>query len=188
MSETNKQKKSGWFENTITQAQQLDREAFETLYSNYLTPLYRYFVVRTSDRALSEDLAHTVFIKAWEHSEKLNDPEKTLPWLFAIARNTLIDYWRKKKEVLVDDIGLMEEKGGVENIEDAHEYKIKIKKIWDALQKITEDQREILTLKFFEGMTNEEICLTLGKSAVAVRALQYRALNSLKNILKNETE
>lgn len=186
MSETSKQINAGWFREEVSRAQQLDREAFESLYSKYLTPIYRYFVVRTSDQPLSEDLAHTVFIKAWENSDKLNDPDKTLPWLFAIARNTLIDYWRKKKEILVDDLGLMEEKGETQTMEEGYDYKMKMEKIKGVLSQITEDQREILTLKFLEGMTNEEICRTLGKSAVAVRALQYRALNSLKKILENE--
>ena len=188
MNGVEKQKKSDWLKDSIIKAGQLDREAFEMLYAKYLTPIYRYFVIRTLDKALSEDLAHSVFLKAWDNSDKLNDADKALSWLFVIARNTLIDYWRKKKEILVDDIELLENAGETEDISEEHENKQRIEKINSVLSKLSEDQKEIILMKFFEGLTNEEICAITKKSSIAIRALQYRALTSLKKILEDETQ
>jgi len=188
MSDVENQKKSDWLKDSIIKAKQFDREAFETLYSRYLTPIYRYFIIRTSDKTLSEDLAHSVFLKAWGNSDKLNDVDKVLPWLFVIARNTLIDYWRKKKEMLVDDVELLENAGETGDIGEEHENKRRIEKINSVLIKLSEDQREIILMKFFEGLTNEEICAITKKSSMAIRALQYRALASLKKILEDETQ
>jgi RNA polymerase sigma-70 factor (ECF subfamily) len=186
MDEGEHKNKSLDFKNYLEQAKQLDRDSFELVYSKYLTPIYRYFVIRTSDKNLSQDLAHSVFIKAWKNSQKIEDLEKILPWLFTIARNTLIDHWRKKKEVLVDDVSSMEAAGDMQNIEEEHDYSEQLKKAKKALLKLSDDQRELVTLKFFEELTNEEICVITGKSSVAVRALQHRALKSLKKILEDE--
>lgn len=186
MNEGRDKNKSSDFESYLEQAKQLDSDSFELIYSKYLTPIYRYFVIRTSDKNLSQDLAHSVFIKAWENSQKISDLEKILPWLFTIAKNTLIDYWRKKKEIPVGDIEFLENVGDKRDVEDDHDYGEKLKKIRKSLLKLSDDQRELVTLKFFEELTNDEICSVTGKSPAAVRALQYRSLTSLKKILKDE--
>jgi RNA polymerase sigma-70 factor (ECF subfamily) len=178
--------KSNWLKNSIAKAKQLDREAFEELYVRHLTPIYRYFIVRTADKTLSEDLAHSVFLKAWSNADKLSDLDTSLPWLFAIARNTLIDYWRKKKEVLVDNVEIFEASGATGDVLEEHEYKQQIEKIRSVLGSLSEDQREMVLMKFFEGLTNKEISTITRRSPTAVRALQYRALMALKQNIENE--
>ncbi len=173
------------FKDYLNQAKNFDRESFELVYSKYLSPIYRYFIIRTADENLSRDLTQVVFVKAWENSadKKDFDFQKVLPWLFAIAKNTLIDHWRKKKEILVDDLEILESSGDKQDIEEERDYSEKLKNVKSALVGLSEEQREVITLKFFDGLTNDEICQVLKKSSSAVRALQFRAVQSLKNIL-----
>ncbi len=177
------------FKDYLNQARNFDGESFEIIYSKYLSPVYRYFIVRTADENLSRDLSQLVFMKAWENIVDKNDDrndidrQKILPWLFTIAKNTLIDYWRKKKEIFVDDLEVLEASGDKKYIEEDYDYSQRLKDVRSALIKLSEEQREMITLKFFDGLANDEICQILGKSSSAVRALQFRAIKALKEIL-----
>ena len=96
------------FEELIEKASRMDEEAFTRVYQEYTAPIFHFFFLRLRDRTLAEDLAQIVFLKAWENIRQLQEVEKILAWLFKIARNTLIDYWRKKKEINVPDFSALE--------------------------------------------------------------------------------
>lgn len=160
-----------------------DRNAFGKLYLKYLDAIYRYIYFRVrQDRQTAEDLSETVFFKAWEHIKTFEEKEGTFkPWLYMIAKNTIIDYFRKPqktvplKESLPYDGDSIEEK----LIKD-HE----VKDLKHALNLLTDEQKQVITLKYIEEMPNYEIAKILDKNEEAVRALQSRALKKLRDILK----
>ncbi|KKS83002.1 MAG: ECF subfamily RNA polymerase sigma-24 subunit, RNA polymerase sigma-70 factor, ECF subfamily [Candidatus Wolfebacteria bacterium GW2011_GWC1_43_10] len=173
------------FEELIEKASRMDEEAFTRVYQEYTAPIFHFFFLRLRDRTLAEDLAQIVFLKAWENIRQLQEVEKILAWLFKIARNTLIDYWRKKKEINVPDFSALE--SGADSTEPLRpedlDLKMLIEEIWEVLEGINEEQREVIVLRFFEGMSPKEIEEIMGKSSTAVRSLQYRALTKLKKVL-----
>ena len=165
-----------------------DRGAFEKLYGIFFTPIYRYIFLRVKDKSEVELLTQDVFIKVYKSigQFELKNGTTPLPYFFTIARNTIIDYWRKNrnkvsfgKEDLMMQIPDRSD-GPVENAE----KKEAVAMLYKSLNKITHEQREALTLRYFHDMPNRDIGKYMGKSEEAVRQLQSRALKSLRNILR----
>jgi RNA polymerase sigma-70 factor (ECF subfamily) len=125
-------------------------------------------------------------MKAWEKLDTY--VERGLPirvWLFRIARNTLIDHYRGRKSVAPLEI--------VENAPDDHKPLedgvidgLEARRLIGMMQKLTEEQREVLTLKLVSGLKTSEIAAALGKREGAVRALQMRGLQTLTKLLKTD--
>lgn len=162
-----------------------DKEAFGNLYNLYFIPIFRYIYFRVKSKTEAEDLVQEVFLKVYQGIENFKDQNKLpLNYFFTIARNTLIDYWRKKKEVLVDE--------KLENISDKNadsaelvEQKETEGMIINLIKDLTEEQQEVIVLKFINDLTNREIAKLLGKSEEAIRQLQCRALKKLRKKFKD---
>lgn len=171
----------------VQEAKDGNSTAFSTLYEHYLTPIFRfvYFRVRTHEDA--EDLTQHIFLKAWSALPEFKHQGKYFSaWLYRIARNTTIDYWRKKKEISLDPgaaafLNQRDESPRpdtvAENKEDADLFR-------KALHVLNEDQQTILTLKFIEDLSNKEIALITDKTEGAIRQIQSRALRALRQHLK----
>lgn len=163
-----------------------DRQAFGELYQLYLTPVFRYLFSQTKNRETAEDLSQTVFIKALKHLEQ--SPPKAsggseLAYFFAIAKTTLIDFWRKKKEVAILDEQseamrtLTDERAGaLENLTE-QEHQLLIEK---GLAILNDKEREVLILRFLNDYSHREIATLLGKNEASIRQLQCRGLKTLR--------
>ncbi|MFZ2975790.1 MAG: sigma-70 family RNA polymerase sigma factor [Candidatus Moraniibacteriota bacterium] len=156
---------------------------FDYVYTQYFTPLFRYIFYQTKNREVAEDLVQTVFLKALR--QKNTDTFPPLPYFFTIARNTVIDYWKKKKEIAVDlssviFSSLLDEQ---DNPQEKLEKEFELDKITQALETLSYEQKEILTLRFISDLPNKEISVMLGKTEEAVRQIQYRAIKKLRNII-----
>jgi len=162
-----------------------DRAAFAEVYDRYFTPVYRYIFFRVRSRAEAEDLTQAVFLKAYEAIERFEDRGKEpLAYFFTIARNAIINFWRKKKEFLTEKPEHdFHERGGALDIEDDLEVKESVTIIRKGLSLLTDEQAEVISLKFISELSNKEIAEALGKSEEAVRQLQSRGLRELRKHL-----
>lgn len=166
-----------------------DKEAYGLLYELYFTPVFRYVYIRVRNKEEANDLAQTVFLKVFTALPNFKEQNKSpLAYLFTVARNAVIDFWRTKKGVKVDDFKAIVERtaddGDSPHI--SYERNENQELIHRALQELTDIQREVITLKFLSDLPNKEIAELLGKTEEAVRQIQCRALRSLKTILKNQ--
>lgn len=163
----------------IKQAKSGNSEAFAQLYDAYLERVYRYIYFRVSDDALTEDLTSQVFLKAWENLDRYKiDSSPYIAWLYTVARNLVIDHYRTKKESLpLDDITPLasEDQTPLEEVE----VRFSLQAMRDSLQSLTDDQQQVLILKFIAGLPNVDIAKMMNKKEGAVRALQMRALQTL---------
>lgn len=169
------------------QAKMGDSEAYGRLYQIYFTPVYRYIWLRVRQRELADDLTQNVFLKVYEALSRVKEQSGTpLAYFFTVARNTVIDHWRKKKDVVLgqeDDVWA----ALPDSAPDQHEQVVKKEissSIIESLEELTEDQREIITLKFVNELSNKEISEMLQKSEEAIRQLQCRALKTLRQVYK----
>ncbi len=176
-------------ERQLIKKAQENTQAFEELYNHYLPKIYGFLLNRTGQKELAEDLTSEVFAKALANLTKYNDRGIAFSaWLFKIARNTLIDWSRKKKEILVEKIAdeseKQPEKQALRSLE-LDEKKILIRK---TLNHLPEKYQTVLSLKFFEELSNDEIAEVVGcrKGAVAVRI--HRALRLMKRHLLQNPE
>jgi len=157
-------------------------------YEKYIAPIFRFIYFRVKNHQEAEDLTQTVFLKAWKSIgkyKKQNNPFSS--WLYAIARNTIIDYWKKKKELNLDE-GVSDILDSGSNVLQEIENESDFQQIMESIDILTEEQQEIIILKFIEDLSNKEISEILGKNEDAVRQIQSRALKSLKNILEEKYE
>mgnify|MGYP001593937788 CR=1 FL=1 len=171
----------------VERARNGDAESFARLYRHYLTPIYRFLYWRVKNREDADDLAQTVFTKAWNAIPSLQkEGNHFTAWLYTIARNAAMDYWRKKKEVLFDIPEAIEGRmdPAPDTAMDAVERAEGASILRKALGVLNDDQQEIIILRFFEEMSNKEISNITGKTEAAIRQIQCRALKMMRDFCK----
>jgi RNA polymerase sigma-70 factor (ECF subfamily) len=160
----------------VRQAKSGDAEAFGRLYDATLDRIYRYVFFRVTDAELAEDLTSQVFLKAWDNVHRYKPVGPFVAWLYAIARNTVIDHYRTRKQSVPLDRAVIKVDPALdERVDLKHDVGI----LQQAMQELTDEQREVLTLRFLADMETGEIAERMQKSEGAVRALQMRALQAL---------
>jgi len=166
----------------IRRAKECDPSAFAALYEHYYQDVYNYIYHRVANVQLAEDLTSEVFLKVLESIDSFTF--RGIPfsvWLFRLARNLVIDYFRTHPtpvEVPLEE-ELLSSEGGAD-IE--LERKATRQQLLKALSNLTEDQQEVIILKFMEGFSNTDVAKIVGKSEGAVKSLQHRALSALNRI------
>lgn len=161
-----------------------DEEAFAALYGAYVDRIYGFIAFRVSNNQTAEDLTSQVFLKAWEALDSYEPRGVSFgAWLFRIARNTVIDHYRTKKEPAPLDTVAETTPAQVPAVDVQVERHLTARELQRALGQLTELQREVLTLKFIVGLETREVAEIMGKRQGAIRALQMRGLQALERIL-----
>jgi RNA polymerase sigma-70 factor (ECF subfamily) len=168
----------------IQQAKKGNPAAFAQLYDQYQPAIYRYILYRVDDADTAEDLTAEVFVRLVERIDRFTyQGRPLLAWLYTIARNMVTDHHRhagRSLPLFLDG----QWAGDVADPEEAAEDRLAQRRLVTALACLTEDQRHVILLKFVEGMDNDTVAQTLGKSVGAIKALQHRALDALRRILE----
>lgn len=159
---------------------------FEAIYIRYSDKIYRYLYIQTKDAYLAEDITSETFLRAWKKwSEIKQDYIQAL--LFKIARNILIDYWRKEKDKKKLSLEVTEEMGIEPSYDEDLIEKIymdgEVEKLNGALAKIPEKLREVVVLRFIEELSAKEAAEIVGTTEGNIRVLQFRGLQKLKEAL-----
>jgi RNA polymerase sigma-70 factor (ECF subfamily) len=164
----------------------LDSHAeFKKAYQEYGQAIYRFLYWQTKDSVLAQDLASATFERAWK-ARKSFTGGSVQAWLYRIARNLLTDYWRKKKDLLIEDMPGLAEKitdNAAPYDYDAEAMEHSLAKSLDALPP---ELRAIVVLRFIEGLSAREVGAILGHSEGNIRIMQYRALKKLRKLLDDE--
>lgn len=158
--------------------------AWQELYYRYFPKMYTYAYRRIGDSASAEDIAAQVFLEAYIHLESFQ--YRGIPisaWLYRIAHNLSTDHLRRRNRIRFQPLG-DEEPCDQLNAED-HEDAITIRdEVTAALRRLTPEQRQVVVMRFMEGMSRADVASATGKSLEAVKALQHRALTSLRHRLE----
>lgn len=164
----------------VLQAQDGDAEAFGRIYDGYVERIYRFVFFRVDDQQTAEDITSQVFLKAWSNLDRFEFTRTPyIAWLYTIAHNTVIDHYRTRKiTTALEDVQLSQP-DDAEVVENQIDLTVEMKTIKVAMQNLTDDQQQVLHLRFIEGMSNTEIAQQLGKREGAIRALQMRGLQAL---------
>lgn len=174
--------------NSMRKASQGDSGAFDMVYRQFYAPIYRYIYFRVRHKQDSEDLVQSVFLRAYSAIARFETGGKSpLAYFYTVARNMVIDYWRRKKELLMRDAESMPLAGGIVgdvSIEEITETDERKKEVLAGVLHLTPDQQEVIINKFINSMPTREIARMMGKTEMAVRALQSRALQTLRGFIK----
>ncbi|MEO8065626.1 MAG: RNA polymerase sigma factor [Candidatus Doudnabacteria bacterium] len=169
--------------NHLQNAQNGDREAFGAIYEHFADKIYRFIYFRVGHREVAEDVLSDTFVKSWQKINQVNSPTALSAWLYQIAKNNIIDYYRLKKETVALEVveDILED--AVNPIDSAN-LGIQQNRILNVLSQLSVDQREVVKYRFFEDLSNEEIAYIMGKTEGAIRVIQHRAILRLKELLK----
>ena len=166
-----------------------DPNAFGELYDLFIERVYRYLYFRTGSHPEAEDLTEQVFLKAWEAIPRYRwQGRPFLAWLYRLAHNAHIDHVRSQKPTtsLNNDQRPVELPSSSAAVELSRALDADV--LARALCELTPDQQQVIVLKFLEGLDNEQIALNMEKREGAIRALQMRALMSLRRVLEHQGE
>ena len=166
----------------IERAKASDRAAWDEIFNRHYEPVFVFVFCRVGDRAAAEDLVADVFVEAWRGIRGFD--YRGVPfvsWLYRIARNLTADFLRRRSRVKVQV--LEEGWSGIPHTEDQTERIAVWQTVAAALRKLTGDQQLVLVSRFVEGLTLAETAALLGKKENAIKALEFRALRSVRRIL-----
>lgn len=156
---------------------------FEAMYESNAPLIYRFMFWRTRDKMLAEDLTSNVFEKAWRSRDSFKGGS-TKAWLHRIARNTLIDHWRKHQDLLVEDPASLEIAAEQATLSEDLDQEMVAEELRRAISKLPKDMRLVVESRFVDGLSAKQTGQELGFSEANVRVIQYRALRKLRDYLK----
>ena len=162
----------------IATARKGNVEAYNLLVSRWEKRVFNYLLRLVSNREDALDLCQEAFLKAYQNLPKLDDPAKFAGWLFRIAHNEAFSLLRRKKPEgeLAMDPGTAHPGSGLLPME----LSLAVEK---ALERLSEDQREAVLLKVYQGFKFEEMAEILGIPVSTVKSRLYTALDLLKTTL-----
>ncbi len=169
----------------IQRARQGDLAAVSELYNSHVDRIYQYVRYRTGDDPTAEDITAEVFLHAIESLSSYNDQGVPfIAWLYRIAQARVVDFWRssKRRQTSPLDDPLLQD-GLLVTDDDINVDFLQHESLWSALQQLTDDQQNVIVLKFMQGLDNAEVAQVLGKTEGAIKALQRRALETLARLL-----
>jgi RNA polymerase sigma-70 factor (ECF subfamily) len=175
--------RDGALADLVRRARAGDGSALGALYDRYAERVYRYALAHVREPGEAEDLMQRVFLKMIEALPAYED--RGLPfdaWLFRIARNAAIDAGRTRRAWLPLEVAEGRPDARLEPAEAAERTEEQAL-IRAALASLSPDQRDVVTLRFFGGLSHAEIGAVLGKREATVRGLQFRGLNALRSRL-----
>lgn len=170
-------------QNRLRQAKKFDRRALAAIYDEYHQPLYRYIYRQVGDVDTARDLTGAVFQRFLQALRQGKGPDEYLrAWLYRTAHNVVVDHYRRQKHRQHLPLGeeLLTTTDDPVRLAEQH---LSAEAVRAALQQLTPDQRQVVALKFLEGMSNHEVAEVLDKPVSAVKSLQHRALAAMQRLL-----
>jgi RNA polymerase sigma-70 factor, ECF subfamily len=171
-------------EQSLVERAKISTDAFSQLYDLYFSKIFRYISWRVGNRNDAEDLVSDIFIKALDkiNTFKWRSGATFSSWIFRIAHNALIDYYRSSSNKTFVNIDDMPEIEANEILPDEkYDRKLLFNKFYNIIQELPERQAEIITMRFFSGMQNKEIAKVLNIKERSVASSLCRGLQEMHN-------
>jgi RNA polymerase sigma-70 factor (ECF subfamily) len=172
----------------LAAALQFDEVALSELYDRYEAKIYNYIYRRCGEQALAEDLTAQVFLKMLESIRDNKSWHSSFSgWLYRIAHNLVIDHYRRRDRqpsVNIDDAPPTA--SDLEDPVETAQMNIDAERLRAAIGRLTDEQSEVVSLRFLEGYSIAEVAAMVGRSEGAIKALQYRAVAALRSLLYDE--
>ncbi len=181
-------------EQLITKFLMGDREALEILIKRYLKPIYSFSFRFVGNSQEAEDITQEVFVKVWRNLKKFNKDKSFKTWIFTIAKNTSIDFLKKKKAIPFSEFENEEgENKLIETLADSMPLPDKLferasigEMLNRAMEKLSPKYRMVLFLRCNDHFTFREIANILGESIDTIKTRHRRGIAILRKILQEK--
>lgn len=157
---------------------------FMEAYDLYADALFRYCVLRVSDRELAKDMVQETFFKVWGYIADGQEIDNMRAFLYRVARNLAIDFYRKKK---TSSLEMLEESGYAfaESVETENPERVFLgREIITMVRSLDEKYRDAIILRYVEDLDIKEIASVLGESENTVSVHIHRGLKKLKSVFE----
>jgi RNA polymerase sigma-70 factor (ECF subfamily) len=153
---------------------------FGTVYDAHAEEIYDFLYYKTFDKTLTEDLTSITFTKALAHYSAFKKEEgaSVRSWLYRIAKHTVIDHYRTKKETIDFDEG--PELSDPSSLSREIENKITLEEVTEKLKILPEHHQEIIILRLWQELSFKEISLILGKTEDSAKMAYHRAISAFR--------
>jgi len=167
-----------------------DEQSLEFLIKKYLKPIYSFVYKNVGDVAAAEDVTQEVFVKIWKNLKKFDQKREFKPWLFQIAKNTSIDYLRKRKTIPFSRFE--NEKGQnvltetmAEDSPDILDILSDKNRMAAIMETLSPDEQKIINLRHRDGLSFKEISDVFGESINTIKSRYRRIILNLRATNKN---
>lgn len=172
----------------IKRAKSHDARALSDLYRRHADAVFRYVYYRVGDREVAEDLVGEVFVRALEGLSAYQDTGTPFEaWLYRIAHARVVDYYRRQKVRRAAPLDESLTSSEEPDLSQLAAQRDDVRRVWNAVRHLTDDQQQVISLRFIAGYSTAEVASIMGKTEGAIRALQHRALASLRRLLEIES-
>jgi RNA polymerase sigma-70 factor, ECF subfamily len=164
---------------------QLDGE-FSELYRAHLRDVYSYAYYRVGNHHDAEDLTEQTFLQAYRHFERAQRESRgrpLRPWLIRIAHNLAANHYRDRARRPASSIEDTAEPAASHTTEELVEGRDELSRVLDGVDRLPDDRREALIMRFALGMDNREIARAMGRSEGATKVLIHRAIKQLEGLV-----
>jgi RNA polymerase sigma-70 factor, ECF subfamily len=169
----------------IRRAQALDPGALAELYDRHFSGIYRYCYRRTRHQADAEDLTEQVFLKMVDSIERYRPRGLAFSsWLYRIAHNLLVDRYRRSGRDAMALSDELPDRGPHADPAALLQHSEDRRRLLHAIQRLTPEQQQVITMRFIDGLEIEEIARLTGRRSGAIHSMQHRALASLYRLLQ----
>ncbi|MGD2101665.1 MAG: RNA polymerase sigma factor [Acidimicrobiia bacterium] len=159
-----------------------DESAVKAVYERFSGPVFATTMSILRDRTLAADATQQTFIKAWRAASTYDSGRELGPWLYAIARRTAIDIYRKEsRSVASDDVD-------VEALPPSLDVIWEVFEVRSALDRLSDEERQVIKLSHFDGLTHLEIAEHMGIPVGTVKSRSHRAHKRLLELLRHVEE
>jgi RNA polymerase sigma-70 factor (ECF subfamily) len=175
----------GSVETLVEKTKSGDTASFGKIYDFFVDQIYRYIFYRVGSVEIAQDLTSETFLNALEKLTQFKKNTNFRAWLYTIARNKIIDFYRtNKKFVQLEKVADFVFEDHITDIQSREEADF----TWRSLKKLEKPEQEVIILHSIEGLSFEEIALITKRSPGSLRILKYRALIKLKNMLYDRNQ
>ena len=171
-------------EQLLAQAKKLDPAALQALHQRFYESVARYIQFKVGHPQTVEDLSGEVFVRVLEGLKRGRGwRESPQSWIMGIARNVVVDYYRQRERVT--EVALNEQITAAENSDPTRQALLseRQRQLVAAIHQLTDEQRDVILMRFMDGIDLKGVAKATNKTVGAVKGLQYRALQALAEIM-----
>lgn len=171
----------------------MNESIFHRLYDAYHQDVFQFLIYLVKNRSVAEDLSHEVYVRVLKSYERFEGKSSEKTWLFAIAKNVAIDYFRKNSvrsshTFTAFDWETNQLVSPTKSPEALIELNDDMKQLLEALEKCTGDQKMVIIMRYFQELSIAETAEILNWTEGKVKTTQHRAIKHLRDILTNNNE
>ncbi|MEK7125034.1 MAG: RNA polymerase sigma factor [Patescibacteria group bacterium] len=164
-------------------------QRFEQLVAQYQRTMVNFHFRFVGDKFQAEDLAQDTFLKAYKKFHTLKDPDKVKSWLMAVARNVVIDFYRRNKDktvVLDESLHVTHPEATTVDYQDQISQAELSRQLAQCIDRLVKEDRAIVRLLYYEGFSYQEIGELLGINQNTLKSRLHRARKALLGVIKSD--